>query len=74
MRLTTLGDAQYSPIHVFIVRLWIEDLGEGKTEWRGQMKHVMSGEVKYFRDLSTLEEHLKIMLPITMDNESVETD
>lgn len=33
-----------------MVRVWLEHLGDGKTEWRGQVKHVMRGEVRYFRD------------------------
>ncbi len=71
---TTADDVQCHRIHVFIVRLWIKDLGAGKSEWRGQVKHLMSGKVNYFRDLSTLEEHLKTMLPRVVDDESVGTD
>lgn len=37
-----------------MVRVWLENLGEGWSEWRGQVKHVLSGEVRYFRDWSTL--------------------
>ena len=40
--------------HLFTVRLWLEDLGDGRTEWRGQVQHVLSGEVRYFRDWPTL--------------------
>jgi hypothetical protein len=32
------------------VRLWLEDLGEGRSEWRGKVQHVTRGEVRYFRD------------------------
>jgi hypothetical protein len=55
----------HQPSHqsqLFILRVWLEDLGEGKTEWRGQVKHVMSGEVRYFREWATLVKHLKAML------------
>jgi hypothetical protein len=45
-----------------MVRVWLEHLGNGKTEWRGQLKNVMSGEVRYFRDWAALVEHLKAML------------
>jgi hypothetical protein len=44
-----------------MLRVWLEDLGDGKTEWRGQVKHVMSGEARYFRDWATLVEHLMAM-------------
>ena len=45
-----------------MVRVWLEDLGNGKAEWRGQVKHVMSGEVRYFRDWATLIKHITTVL------------
>ena len=36
--------------HLFMVRVWSEDLGEGKAEWRGKVQCVPSGEAFYFRD------------------------
>ena len=39
--------------HLFTVRLWLEDLGEGQTEWRGEVHEVLSGERRYFRDWPT---------------------
>lgn len=62
-----MGDAQCSRTHLFMVRVWIEDLGDGRTEWRGQVKHVMSGEVRYFRSWSTLIRHLKAVLSSAQD-------
>lgn len=41
--------------HLFVVRLWPEDVGEGLIDWRGKVQHVNSGEVRYFRDWPTLE-------------------
>lgn len=41
--------------HLFTVRLWLEDLGSGQTDWRGKIQHVQSGEARYFRDWPTLE-------------------
>jgi hypothetical protein len=49
--------------HLFTVRLWLEELGAGQTEWRGKVQSVTSGEVRYFRDWSTLIDHLVAMLP-----------
>ncbi len=57
-----------------MVRVWQEDLGRGKTEWRGQVKHVVSGEVQYFRNWATLVVHLKAMLPKIKDDESTGTN
>ena len=41
--------------HLFMVRMWPEDLGDGRTDWRGKVQHVNSGEARYFRDWQTLE-------------------
>jgi hypothetical protein len=48
--------------HLFLVRLWREDLGEGQMEWRGKVQHALSGEVRYFRDWPTLTALLLTML------------
>ncbi len=39
---------------LFTVRLWYEDLGDGRSEWRGQVQHTLSRETRYFRDWPTL--------------------
>jgi hypothetical protein len=39
---------------LFTMRLWAEALGDGRTEWRGQVQHVISGETHYFREWPTL--------------------
>ena len=49
--------------HLFTVRLWLEELGEGQTEWRGEVHYVVSGEVRYFRDWPTLVALVQAMLP-----------
>jgi hypothetical protein len=48
--------------HFFTVRVWQEELGNGQTEWRGKVQHVHSGEVRYFREWSTLVAALLKML------------
>jgi hypothetical protein len=58
---TTGGDTQRPRSHLFMVRVWQENLGDGKTEWRGQVKHVLSGEARYFREWPTLLEYLREM-------------
>jgi hypothetical protein len=47
---------------LFTVRLWLEDLGEGRSEWRGKVEHVLSGQTRYFRDWATLITFLQEML------------
>lgn len=45
---------------LFTLRLWTEQPGDDQIEWRGQLRHVLSGEVRNFRTweglLSCLEE------------------
>jgi hypothetical protein len=48
--------------HLFMLRLWLEDLGGGQADWRGKVQHVNSGEVRYFRDWPTLEAFVEGLL------------
>jgi hypothetical protein len=45
---------QKRPTHLFTVRLWNEQLSREHSEWRGQVRHVMSEESCFFRDWETL--------------------
>lgn len=58
-------DQPYHPSHLFTVRVWPEEVDTGQVEWRGQVEHVLSGEIRYFRDWRTLIDHLLVMLPAT---------
>jgi hypothetical protein len=49
--------------HLFTVRVWLEELGAGQTEWRGEVRDVVSGEVRYFRDWPALVAVVQAMLP-----------
>ncbi len=49
--------------YLFTVRLWLEQLGNGRTEWRGKAQHVMSGQARYFRDWPALIAFIEKMLP-----------
>ena len=48
---------------LFTVQLWREDLGDNRTEWRGKVQHVQTGEAFYFREWSVLVASLLKMLP-----------
>jgi len=48
--------------HLFAVRVWLEELGDGQVEWRGQVQHVLSGETGYFREWGGLVEFLLAVL------------
>ncbi|MCB8939798.1 MAG: hypothetical protein H6655_15405 [Ardenticatenaceae bacterium] len=38
----------------FTLRVWCEAVGNGRTEFRGTLKHVLSGKTTHFRDWPTL--------------------
>jgi hypothetical protein len=40
--------------HFFTVRVWREELGAGRIEWRGKVQHALSGEARYFREWTDL--------------------
>ena len=40
--------------HLFTVRIWREELGAGRVEWRGKVQHALSGEARYFREWTEL--------------------
>ena len=48
---------------VFVLRVWLEELGNGQSEWRGQLQQVSSGDVHYFRNWQTMRSYLTEMLP-----------
>ncbi len=45
--------------HLFIVRLWMEAFGDGQSEVRMQVQHVLSGERRYFRQWAHLTQYLR---------------
>jgi hypothetical protein len=51
-----------SRAHLFTVRIWREDMGDGQWEWRGKVQHVGSGEAFYFREWQALIARLKTWL------------
>ncbi len=46
----------------FLVRVWLEILGDGNTEWRGKVQCISTGEAHYFRDWAALVTSLEGML------------
>jgi hypothetical protein len=57
-----------------MLRVWAEDLGEGQTDWRGQVEHVTSGQVHYFRDWARLITLLQEMLGMGEAASSIRPD
>ncbi len=54
---------------LFTLRVWREVLGDGQTEWRGRVQHVLSGEIRYFHGWPMLIDRLSEMLPAEMPSE-----
>jgi hypothetical protein len=40
--------------YLLTVKIWPEEIGEGRVEWRGKVHRVVSGETLYFRDWATM--------------------
>jgi hypothetical protein len=43
-----------APAHTFILRVWLERQGPEPGEWRGELRHVPSGERVFFRGFHAL--------------------
>jgi hypothetical protein len=43
--------------HSFVIRIWLEESAEetGRTNWRGHITHVQSGQRKYFNELADVQ-------------------
>jgi hypothetical protein len=48
--------------HLFTVRVWKEEVGTDRTEWRGKVQLLTSGDVRYFRAWADLVPLLLTML------------
>ncbi len=58
-----MDEAPHTPQnHLFTLRVWQADSGEGQMEWRGKLQHVVSGQTRHFRDWPTLIRYLGEML------------
>ena len=44
---------------MFTLRVWTEEVGNGRIEIRGILKHVLTGETHHFRDWQTMIRHVK---------------
>jgi hypothetical protein len=48
--------------YLFTLRVWQEKLDDQKIEWRGTVRHVLSGETNHFRDWASLIRYLEAAL------------
>ncbi|MCB0136000.1 MAG: hypothetical protein KDD75_12905 [Caldilineaceae bacterium] len=50
------------PTVILTLRLWREPLGNDRSEWRGEIKHLATKEVRYFRTWDELPQLVAAML------------
>ena len=58
-------DATDDPVkrsQLFMLRIWLEDLGNGQSDWQGKVLHVSSGEARFFRGWEMLETFVEDLL------------
>lgn len=60
------GSARPPPNMLFALRLWREPLGEHSGEWRGEIKNVTTGEVRFFRTWAEIGEWVARMVDGSM--------
>ena len=48
---------------IFTLRLWQESLGQGRCEWRGEVKNLQTGEARYFRRWQEIAALVPAMVP-----------
>jgi hypothetical protein len=61
---TSAMNKQPEVSNLFLVRVWVEEIGGGRSEWRGKVQHVVSGEARPFSDCAALEAAMHEMLEI----------
>lgn len=57
--------------HLFTVRLWSEALGDNQFEWRGQVRHVLSGRERLFRDWPALLAFLQTSAQVPLERDEI---
>ena len=48
------ADGSREATHLFTLRLWCAEVGNGRREWRGRLHHVGHENVTYFRGWAAL--------------------
>ena len=45
--------------HLFVLRVWLNELNDGTQEWRGEIEHAATHEKRHFRDWQVLLEFVR---------------
>src|SRR5207247_891843 len=49
--------------HLFLVRLWAEEDGNGNEEWCGKVQHVLTGKAGHFANLGDMAGLVESLMP-----------
>jgi hypothetical protein len=49
--------------HLFLVRVWAEEVTESKAEWCGKVQHVLTGKAEHFTDLDKISGLFESLMP-----------
>ena len=56
------NDEPWSRSHLFTVRVWYEETASGAQAIRAQVRHVLTGETRYFSDWQAVTGYLQCRL------------
>lgn len=59
MNATSKRSQHLTRSQAFVMHIWREDIGCPIPEWRGRVRHLACGDMRYFRDWRTLVLFLK---------------
>ena len=54
--------SEHTSSQLFTLRVWVEDVGNGRFEIRGVLKHILTGETFHFRDWHTFSQLIESLL------------
>lgn len=54
--------SRHTPIYLFTIRVWVEKLEDGSSEWRGKVQNVTGEEGYYFRGWLDLADILQTLV------------
>lgn len=58
-----MSDRSLPSTYLFAIRVWAQTIENGRTEWRGRVQYVPTGEVHYFREWADMVAIVQQMLP-----------
>lgn len=54
-----ITEEQQDRSQLFTLRVWVEEVGDGRREIRGQIKQIPNGEIAYFREWAAMQAFVK---------------